>query len=605
MRLITKKSVLLLLAGLFTCSFNLSAQSWDEIVSDTSYYYGIGVGKTLENAQKAAMADLSGKISTAVASSFVMIEDETFKDGELDASSYVSSKVNTYSTATLTNSHHLEKMENGEWHSLRYLKHEEMNKVFEGRKSQVKELVRSAEKAEKAYKIGDALKYYYWAFSLLKTVQYPDKVIYVDEENIEHELATYIPVQMNNVLDDIRVEVINHDSDVAELSFSFRGHPIVNMEYTYFNGRSVSNIYSVKDGRGEVEFAGFEPEYLQLNVEYTYLQDAKLYRPEMATVLEVVQGHSLSKSIINIPLSSKKQKTKHQTQRPTNKVKSALVEISDDDVYREKAEGFITAISSKKYHSIDNYFTANGLSMYNQLLKYGTPRIHGKPNYKVYRSGSEVVVRSIPMSFSFQKGARKNIMEDVVLCFDADGQIDFLAFALDEPAVNDILYKGEWSDTVRQTILRFLEDYKTAYCLERIEYLDQLFSDDALIVVGHVLNVYERNDENDRISYRNNQVIKKTQYTKPQYMEHLKVCFNRNECINIHFAENNITKAGKGNETFGIQIKQDYYSTTYGDSGWLFLVVDFNDPSKPIITTRVWQEKVDPDFGLAGLKDFQ
>ena len=246
--------------------------------------------------------------------------------------------------------------------------------------------------------------------------------------------------------------------------------------------------------------------------------------------------------------------------------------------------------------------------MYNQLLGYGTPRIYGKPDYKVFKSGSEVVVRSIPMSFSFKRGARKTIVEDLVLCFNADGQIDYLAFALDEAAANDILNKGVWSDTVRQTILRFLEDYKTAYCLERIDYLNQLFSDNALIIVGHVLNTLERTSEGDRISFRNKELVSKTQYSKGKYMEHLKACFGRNECINIHFADNDVTKAGKGNETFGIQIKQAYYSTTYGDSGWLFLLVDFNNPASPSILARVWQEKPDPDFGstgLAGLKDFQ
>ena len=43
---------------------------------------------------------------------------------------------------------------------------------------------------------------------------------------------------------------------------------------------------------------------------------------------------------------------------------------------------------------------------------------------------------------------------------------------------------------------------------------------------------------------------------------------------------------GAGGETYGIQIKQDYYSSNYGDHGYLFLMVDFNDPENPSIKVR-------------------
>ena len=59
-----------------------------------------------------------------------------------------------------------------------------------------------------------------------------------------------------------------------------------------------------------------------------------------------------------------------------------------------------------------------------------------------------------------------------------------------------------------------------------------------------------------------------------------------------------MVKAGAGGELYGIQIKQDYYSTNYGDQGYLFLMVDLNDPDKPIIKVRTWQPEKDPDFGL-------
>lgn len=618
MNIFTKRTALLLTMSLLLGSIGLRAQTWEQIVNDkTTWLFGLGSGSTIEEAQSEAQKDLIGKISTTVASTFDIIEDERTKNGELDASSYISSKVSTYSFASLPNLDHLDKPDGDMQYSLYFIKRNEVGKIFEGRKNKVMELVQSGEKAESQCKVGDALKCYYWAFTLLKTMQYPNEVKYTDGEHKEHQLATYLPLKIDGIFSDIRVNVANRDEDIAELFFSFRGHPVVNMEYSYFNGRNYSNIYGVKDGRGDVELLpGYTPEYLQIKVEYTYYQDAKFGCPEVQAVQEVVKSHTLSKATMKVPMRkttpalAKENLTEKIVPALTESVttspcKSALVELSNDDTYRSKTEAFIAAIRSNTPHSVDHLFTDEGLVMYNQLLKYGIARIYGQPDYKVYQRGDEVVVRSIPMSFSFKQGARKSIVEDVVLYFDASEKIHWLSFALEAEAANDILSKGAWSDTVRRTILGFMEDYKTAYCLERIDYLNQVFSDDALIIVGHVLKTLDRTNEKDRISYRNNKLIRKTQYTKDQYMKHLQACFNRNECINIHFADNDITKAGKGGETFGIQIKQDYYSTTYGDSGYLFLVVDFNNPAEPTILVRVWQEEPDPEFGMANLNILQ
>jgi hypothetical protein len=66
-----------------------------------------------------------------------------------------------------------------------------------------------------------------------------------------------------------------------------------------------------------------------------------------------------------------------------------------------------------------------------------------------------------------------------------------------------------------------------------------------------------------------------------------------------------VIKLGKGGETYGIQIAQDYYSSSYGDKGYLFLEVDINNPKQPIIKVRTWQPEKDPNFGLYGPGDFK
>ena len=57
-------------------------------------------------------------------------------------------------------------------------------------------------------------------------------------------------------------------------------------------------------------------------------------------------------------------------------------------------------------------------------------------------------------------------------------------------------------------------------------------------------------------------------------------------------------------ELYFIQIKQDYYSENYGDSGWLTLRVDVNDPQNPIIYVRVWEENYNPNSPYSKVGSF-
>ena len=142
--------------------------------------------------------------------------------------------------------------------------------------------------------------------------------------------------------------------------------------------------------------------------------------------------------------------------------------------------------------------------------------------------------------------------------------------------------------------------------MRNLNYIKTVFDDDAVIIIGNVATKLVANKCNDgNLSFKNEKVIKHNRYTKDQYLKHLKSCFASNEFINIRFANNDVIKLGKGGETYAIQISQDYYSSTYGDKGYLFLMVDINDPKNPLIRLRTWQPEKDPNFGLYGPGDFK
>ena len=164
------------------------------------------------------------------------------------------------------------------------------------------------------------------------------------------------------------------------------------------------------------------------------------------------------------------------------------------------------------------------------------------------------------------------------------------------------MLKGAWSQDARIILANFMEDYQTAYALKDLDFIRNVFDDNAVIITGRVTN--RPKNAMERSQYLDSKIIKYNRQTKNEYLRNLEHCFAGNEYINIRFANNDVIKAGKGGETYGIQIKQDYYSSTYGDTGYLFLMVDVNNPDNPIIKVRTWQPEKDPNFGVYGLSDF-
>lgn len=293
-----------------------------------------------------------------------------------------------------------------------------------------------------------------------------------------------------------------------------------------------------------------------------------------------------------------------EQQETTNALATrTLTKLDDESSVRSDIDRVVTAIRTKTYDTVSDLFTAEGLDMYNRLISYGKAQIVGTPTYSIYKNRDRVVVRAIPMSFHFTTGIRKSFVEDIVFTFDSSGKIESLAFGLDDAATDDILTKQAWPENARMSIIEFLENYKTAFALERLDYIRTIFDDNAVIIVGKVATVAPSPAEENQLVL-NNKVITRTRYSKEQYLKNLERCFNSNEFVNIRFANNDIIKAGVGGEIYGIQIKQDYYSTNYGDTGYLFLLVDINDPDAPMIKVRTWQPEPDPVEGLYNIANF-
>ena len=602
------------------------AQSASEIKNSKEYLSGEGTGETLKAADNAALNDLLSKISVNVQGSFSTVENEVVSNGKVDASAATKMVVNTYSQATLTNTNRIVVSNEPDAHVVRYVKRSEIERIFAGRKNKVLDLVGLAYKAEKAAKIDDALRNYYWALCMLKSLQYENEVKWTDNEGAEHILSSWIPQQINSILGGVSVAKAGLDGNDLLLYFTYGGKPVQSLDFTYFDGVDWSSICSVRDGRGMAEMRpGQVPDNLSIKCEYAYEGQSHIDK-EIETVMGVMKGTSFRKAYLQLNTGAGAGAAQASSataagasgsgtpstfaaavaslgasssalSNPAAFKASGLKAVDNVGEY-DKIMGKITdAIKSRNYASVQSLFTPAGWTTFKQLIDYGTARLYGTPKYTYVGYGDKVICRGLPMNFSF-KANRRRFMEEVTFMFNANRKIDNVAFGLGEQAEQDILMKGDWSDLARVALMNFLEDYKTAFALKDINYLESVFDDNAVIVVGKELRRLKNQDTGVQL---NEKTYKYATYTKEQYLKNLRYSFRSQEFINIRFANNDVIKLGKGGEIYGIQIKQDYYSSSYGDTGYLFLMVDLNDPEKPIIKVRTWQPERDPNFGKTGL----
>lgn len=589
MKIVTVAKKIAMTLLLLNVNESLLAQNWDDVRFSGDYYYGIGHGKTEIEATEAAMADLANMIATYVSSEFIGLTDETNLNGNIEHKSKVLNCVKTYSQSALTNVQKWPPIGSEPNITVRlYIKRSELSKIYEDRITKAKDMIQIADEALQEAKIDMALQYYYWAYSLIRSLQRPNEVL----DGNGKCLVERLPVKIAEILNGIKVSFEKREGDCVDLLFTYNGSPLSSLEFTYLDGRAECTG-TAKDGRGMIEMApGYTNNVYHIDVEYEYKGQAR-GDAEMSSVLNVIPKRVFKSASINI---QGKHVEKVNVNDMAEKTKNESPRSDEYSLAASKIAEIENAIRRKNYIAVTRHFTAEGLEMFNKLINYGSGRIVGIPNISFSKKGDgRVVARGMKMSFSFNKGTKKTFVEDVVFSFNKDNRIESVAFGLGDRATNDILNRNasSWTPEIRQQLLEFMENYKTAYCLQRLDYIKSIFADDAIIIIGNVAKPRTSGARyNERqISIEGQKVITYNRYSKDEYLKNLERCFNKNEFINIRFTNTAIQHLEKfENETlYGIQIGQEYNSTTYGDKGYLFLLLDLTNKKEPLIKVRTWQ----------------
>jgi len=197
-------------------------------------------------------------------------------------------------------------------------------------------------------------------------------------------------------------------------------------------------------------------------------------------------------------------------------------------------------------------------------------------------------VRNIPVFFPDAPEDQQN--QEIVINYAADGKIDNIAISITETRYRELLeeYNTLEDFNRREIIIGFIENFRTAYNRKDLNYIKTVFSDQALIITGKVVKIAQTKDVAiNRLMGQ--EKIEYTTHTKSEYMTSLKNTFTRNKYIDVEFDEIEIFRHPKNDKLYGVNLKQKWGSSTYNDTGYLFLMVDFKDEAWPMIHVRTWQ----------------
>lgn len=198
-------------------------------------------------------------------------------------------------------------------------------------------------------------------------------------------------------------------------------------------------------------------------------------------------------------------------------------------------------------------------------------------------------IRGLPL---VTKAAQEeNNGEEGVLLFTPSGKIDGLYFGLEHHQYQAILcadcLKTEFFR--RQVILDFIENFRTGYNRQDLSLISNVFSENALIIVGRVIQREDRPNDILERSALSQEQVEYVRRNKKQYIEQLRRVFSTNAYIKVGFDEIEVFQHPKHPEIYGVTLLQNWASSTYNDQGYLFLMIDFKDETRPIIHVRTWQ----------------
>lgn len=176
-------------------------------------------------------------------------------------------------------------------------------------KIRVNDFVESGIRAEKEIRIGEALRYYYWALLILKSDPAGNSLR--NEEFDSRILTIALPEKINKIFSNINMEI----KDIIEsqnykniqIEAKYQNKPVSNLDFKFYNGEEWSRFVKVHNGCANVELYGDAANIvstLLINIEYKY-EDLCQHEESIKTALCNTEHVPFSSSAVKLKIVAK------------------------------------------------------------------------------------------------------------------------------------------------------------------------------------------------------------------------------------------------------------------------------------------------------------
>jgi hypothetical protein len=572
----------------------VAAQDRNHIQSSGDYFYGSGQSENAREARDQALAELTAQIAVKVQSAFV---SKVRESGE-ELTKSVEAVLNSYSTAALQNVQiQTQPLPTGGFEVFCFIERVEVMAIFAARKELIADMVTKAEKYLAERNISFALKQLYFAGILLYSLP---------EENVVfrgRNYTTLIPETINQILLQLsfRYSGDTQPSDkerIIELAVYHAGKPVALLDFSFWDG---VNQVAVQAKNGIAAFslfgAGVAFAALKLDVEYSFYVNRKEYAA-VADLWDLVQRPIYkARKVVSLTAVQEQLIVAANTAeiRPCGESFridfGTLADIPQKRI-SEQTCLFLRALRLQAATELGSEMRADSflVEKLRAYIEHNQPKLGKVQETRLDTSSQGFELRRFLVMHNYPTLPRQTT-EYLVLDFDADGTlIDFNLTVTDflyQRFVREAEFSDDWHN--RQSIVKFIEKYRTAYLTRDLRTIDMMFAEEALIIIGRRIKKSPLNKDMVRYQALGKQPdIAYIRLNKQTYLQRQRTVFAAQEDIFVDFGSFDILKKNNAPNVYGVEMRQSYASTTYADEGYLFLMIDFTDPD-PLIYGRAWQ----------------
>jgi len=583
------------------------------IINSRDYYYGTGVSTDENRAREEAIRELSEMISVTVKSNFELLAREV----NMKVEEFAESIVNTYSTATLKNVEQIRAiLPNGETEIFCYLSEAEVEKLYNERAEMAFRMYQNGQDNITAGNVAFALKNLYFANLLIKSI--PDERVVVSE----NEISLEIPRAINKIIQGVKFQLsddrrINNRERLLQFEVSYQNNPVSLMHFRFWDGNQLAGNGQVRDGKSFVKLVGNSVDFdeLKIFVQYEYYNARREYQAvedlwDLVEPPKFRNQFTIDLTQFAIPNNSVPSES-HAVEMPnsTNLILETQIEIRPMEPLLLSANQFMNVLESGQVSKAKEQY-GNDAFLYQKIssyMGYNHPELtQGETTATVNKTRSGFEIRKLMVNH-YYPNLHKQATEYLVLDFDTAGTlVDFNLCITDdlyEKFVAQAEYGNDWGN--RQEIIKFIEKYRTSFLTRDIETINLMFADEALILIGR--KIKPRNNPASELSYKQlagQPGFEQIQLTKKEYLERQQRIFKNQQDIFIDFSTFDIVRKNNAIGIYGVEMRQNYSSTSYADEGYLFLLIDFNG-ANPLIYIRAWQPNEWDSAALVNTSNFR